>query len=157
MCIRDSTPSYATNNSVFDVTAVSTTQEATMKSLVVVAPYEVRFADVTNDPDQLSSAGTVRYSYNGKAAPCRYTSQYLKALYSGDTRLQGLTTSTYRAGLMAAQEEALRVADSGDSATTYDRLRQHFAPVSYTHLRAHETPEHLVCRLLLEKKKKKCT
>eukprot|EP00658_Telonema_sp_P-2_P041034 TRINITY_DN29347_c0_g1_i2.p1 TRINITY_DN29347_c0_g1~~TRINITY_DN29347_c0_g1_i2.p1 ORF type:complete len:356 (-),score=64.94 TRINITY_DN29347_c0_g1_i2:72-1139(-) len=28
-----------------------------------------------------------------------------------------------------------------------------FVPVSYTHLRAHETPEHLVCRLLLEKKK----
>src|SRR5674536_397938 len=27
--------------------------------------------------------------------------------------------------------------------------------VSYTHLRAHETPEHLVCRLLLEKKKEK--
>ena len=26
-------------------------------------------------------------------------------------------------------------------------------PVSYTHLRAHETPEHLVCRLLLEKQK----
>eukprot|EP00658_Telonema_sp_P-2_P046876 TRINITY_DN35227_c0_g1_i1.p1 TRINITY_DN35227_c0_g1~~TRINITY_DN35227_c0_g1_i1.p1 ORF type:complete len:106 (-),score=13.14 TRINITY_DN35227_c0_g1_i1:2-319(-) len=26
-------------------------------------------------------------------------------------------------------------------------------PVSYTHLRAHETPEHLVCRLLLENKK----
>src|SRR5678816_2335135 len=30
-----------------------------------------------------------------------------------------------------------------------------FSSVSYTHLRAHETPEHLVCRLLLEKKKKK--
>src|SRR5678815_5981581 len=28
-----------------------------------------------------------------------------------------------------------------------------YVPVSYTHLRAHETPEHLVCRLLLEKKK----
>ena len=27
-------------------------------------------------------------------------------------------------------------------------------PVSSTHLRAHETPEHLVCRLLLEKKQK---
>ena len=26
--------------------------------------------------------------------------------------------------------------------------------VPYNHLRAHETPEHLVCRLLLEKKKK---
>src|SRR5678816_3395336 len=30
----------------------------------------------------------------------------------------------------------------------------HAGTVSYTHLRAHETPEHLVCRLLLEKKKK---
>ena len=30
-------------------------------------------------------------------------------------------------------------------------------PVSYTHLRAHETPEHLVCRLMHEKKKKKKT
>src|SRR5665213_1401968 len=29
-----------------------------------------------------------------------------------------------------------------------------FAPVSYTHLRAHETGRNLVCRLLLEKKKK---
>ena len=29
------------------------------------------------------------------------------------------------------------------------------APVSYTHLRAHETVLELVCRLLLEKKKKK--
>eukprot|EP00658_Telonema_sp_P-2_P064453 TRINITY_DN53459_c0_g1_i1.p1 TRINITY_DN53459_c0_g1~~TRINITY_DN53459_c0_g1_i1.p1 ORF type:complete len:252 (+),score=44.05 TRINITY_DN53459_c0_g1_i1:229-984(+) len=28
----------------------------------------------------------------------------------------------------------------------------HTEAVSYTHLRAHETPEHLVCRLLLEKK-----
>ena len=33
-------------------------------------------------------------------------------------------------------------------------IRQRPTPVSYTHLRAHETPEHLVCRLLLEKKKK---
>ncbi len=28
------------------------------------------------------------------------------------------------------------------------------SPVSYTHFRAHETPEHLVCRLLFEKKNK---
>ena len=31
---------------------------------------------------------------------------------------------------------------------------QSIAPVSYTHLRAHDTPEHLVCRLPLGKKKK---
>src|SRR5659263_725969 len=38
-----------------------------------------------------------------------------------------------------------------DSKTVNDALR---APVSYTHLRAHETRHDLVCRLLLEKKKK---
>ncbi|WDT37982.1 hypothetical protein PVA38_11305 [Streptococcus pneumoniae D39] len=30
-------------------------------------------------------------------------------------------------------------------------------PVSYTHLRAHETVLDLVCRLLLEKKKENCS
>src|SRR5665648_1104627 len=33
--------------------------------------------------------------------------------------------------------------------------RDSWEPVSYTHLRAHETRHDLVCRLLLEKKKKK--
>src|SRR5678815_797833 len=32
----------------------------------------------------------------------------------------------------------------------YDLRLGYVGPVSYTHLRAHETPEHLVCRLLLE-------
>ena len=32
--------------------------------------------------------------------------------------------------------------------------RAAYMPVSYTHLRAHETDSYLVCRLLLEKKKK---
>src|SRR5678815_4942109 len=30
------------------------------------------------------------------------------------------------------------------------QLAEQLGSVSYTHLRAHETPEHLVCRLLLE-------
>src|SRR5664279_6068458 len=34
-------------------------------------------------------------------------------------------------------------------------LKRGFSSVSYTHLRAHETDSYLVCRLLLEKKKKK--
>src|SRR5678816_2008326 len=37
--------------------------------------------------------------------------------------------------------------------TNINFLKEHgVSTVSYTHLRAHETPEHLVCRLLLEKK-----
>ena len=35
----------------------------------------------------------------------------------------------------------------------YGRRRTEKKPVSYTHLRAHETDSYLVCRLLLEKKK----
>src|SRR5660398_296312 len=37
----------------------------------------------------------------------------------------------------------------------WSRQIQWCTPVSYTHLRAHETKANLVCRLLLEKKKKK--
>src|SRR5678815_5831425 len=33
---------------------------------------------------------------------------------------------------------------------TLEKYLEFFDAVSYTHLRAHETPEHLVCRLLLE-------
>ena len=35
-----------------------------------------------------------------------------------------------------------------------DAASEELQPVSYTHLRAHETDSYLVCRLLLEKKKK---
>src|SRR5678816_2476545 len=37
-------------------------------------------------------------------------------------------------------------------AVSAPRSLREVTAVSYTHLRAHETPEHLVCRLLLEKK-----
>ena len=40
-----------------------------------------------------------------------------------------------------------------DARTAEAYVRSHAAPVSYTHLRAHETVLDLVCRLLLEKKK----
>ena len=51
--------------------------------------------------------------------------------YAGEMAVTGGATATYSIG--------------GDT--------QGSGTVSYTHLRAHETPEHLVCRLLLEKKK----
>ena len=41
----------------------------------------------------------------------------------------------------------------GDGPVIHNPVRTNADTVSYTHLRAHETPEHLVCRLLLEKKK----
>eukprot|EP00658_Telonema_sp_P-2_P028869 TRINITY_DN22038_c0_g1_i1.p1 TRINITY_DN22038_c0_g1~~TRINITY_DN22038_c0_g1_i1.p1 ORF type:complete len:209 (+),score=21.66 TRINITY_DN22038_c0_g1_i1:227-853(+) len=53
----------------------------------------------------------------------------------------------------------LKTEEQGDLWGTYTVLSRALShrSVSYTHLRAHETPEHLVCRLLLEKKKsRKC-
>src|SRR5660397_284783 len=47
---------------------------------------------------------------------------------------------------------------NGDTVTSQDFKNSWLrTPVSYTHLRAHETKANLVCRLLLEKKKKKKT
>eukprot|EP00658_Telonema_sp_P-2_P080217 TRINITY_DN793_c0_g1_i4.p1 TRINITY_DN793_c0_g1~~TRINITY_DN793_c0_g1_i4.p1 ORF type:complete len:158 (-),score=45.22 TRINITY_DN793_c0_g1_i4:55-528(-) len=51
--------------------------------------------------------------------------------------------------------EILLVGEDEEDGVAELILGKHLLAVSYTHLRAHETPEHLVCRLLLEKKKKK--
>eukprot|EP00658_Telonema_sp_P-2_P069771 TRINITY_DN59159_c0_g1_i1.p2 TRINITY_DN59159_c0_g1~~TRINITY_DN59159_c0_g1_i1.p2 ORF type:complete len:120 (+),score=27.52 TRINITY_DN59159_c0_g1_i1:205-564(+) len=62
-------------------------------------------------------------------------------------------------GLMAidkgeGQQEYHLYFQSQDPGQSLGSVWGHAVSVSYTHLRAHETPEHLVCRLLLEKKKK---
>ena len=49
---------------------------------------------------------------------------------------------------------AAQAHDDHDHDHAHGSLGKH-EPVSYTHLRAHETGRNLVCRLLLEKKKKK--
>src|SRR5678816_4723027 len=54
----------------------------------------------------------------------------------------------------ALRLESYAAPNDGHILADADRTRQILLnAVSYTHLRAHETPEHLVCRLLLEKKK----
>src|SRR5678815_1347319 len=57
--------------------------------------------------------------------------------------------------VMDGELEVKFILQSGsyDKKTEGGSLENTFNAVSYTHLRAHETPEHLVCRLLLEKKK----
>src|SRR5450756_3087565 len=56
---------------------------------------------------------------------------------------------------LAVGEDALVDAHAGAAAGVGDHGAGVPEPVSYTHLRAHETRhDHLVCRLLLEKKKK---
>src|SRR5450756_2029063 len=49
----------------------------------------------------------------------------------------------------------MNTGEGGLHADLYPYQDNIIVPVSYTHLRAHETRHDLVCRLLLEKKKKK--
>ena len=58
-------------------------------------------------------------------------------------------------GVMAPVEESFRIAK--ESLPSLQTIGVAWNPVSYTHLRAHETVLDLVCRLLLEKKKNKHT
>src|SRR5678815_66425 len=49
------------------------------------------------------------------------------------------------------QEIVPKLEPRGDKSESGELIPGSGIAVSYTHLRAHETPEHLVCRLLLEK------
>ena len=69
----------------------------------------------------------------------------------------GVSPDTYKEEL----RETIQRLDTGDGVVVFVDLmggtpfNTICMPVSYTHLRAHETDSYLVCRLLLEKKKKK--
>ena len=64
--------------------------------------------------------------------------------------MEGASGSTENVAVVVSQIAELKIAARELSAA----LKGIDAPVSYTHLRAHETVLDLVCRLLLEKKKK---
>ena len=70
-----------------------------------------------------------------------------------------ITTTTKTLSKEAIPSASTHITQS--RALVYTRNMQHtraevsVVPVSYTHLRAHETREDLVCRLLLEKKKQR--
>src|SRR5450756_2229634 len=89
---------------------------------------------------------------------------------TGLSGLYVLKTSSTQRSLASARSRAVSAAGSGAGAPSVAlsaslRLKDTTVPitccercigsVSYTHLRAHETRHDLVCRLLLEKKKKK--
>jgi len=61
----------------------------------------------------------------------------------------GKIASATRADM--AEAAAAVLADKALQGKTYDLVGEAYTPVSYTHLRAHETVLDLVCRLLLEK------
>ena len=79
---------------------------------------------------------------------CRLNLEY-SVSYESAPRRTIATTAT-----VTAKATATSTATATATATTTAKMpKQQQEPVSYTHLRAHETRHDLVCRLLLEKKK----
>src|SRR5674536_384958 len=76
------------------------------------------------------------------------TQELLFALWCVTSATVVLTSPV--AGLPRRTPCSLPAGTRGTRATAWPRGWAPIVPVSYTHLRAHETPEHLVCRLLLE-------
>eukprot|EP00826_Nyctotherus_ovalis_P001915 TRINITY_DN10359_c0_g1_i2.p1 TRINITY_DN10359_c0_g1~~TRINITY_DN10359_c0_g1_i2.p1 ORF type:complete len:247 (-),score=40.28 TRINITY_DN10359_c0_g1_i2:2-742(-) len=68
---------------------------------------------------------------------------------------QGSSFANYSPTTRRVQEMKVRRKIVASTPKVDARRWYDIRPVSYTHLRAHETSLHLVCRLLLEKKKKK--
>jgi len=107
----------------------------------------------------------IQYKTSGKQADFAeimgWSPQYLNRLTKGES---GIGIRPIVALLEKFPELNARWLLLGEGAmitSAADEVRKRLAQlleietVSYTHLRAHETPEHLVCRLLLEKKKKR--
>ena len=101
------------------------------------------------------------------ATHCGFTKQYdsLEALYK-QYKDQGFEILDFPCNQFANQapesDEEIDSFCALNFGTSFDRFKKidvngenEAPPVSYTHLRAHETDSYLVCRLLLEKKKKK--
>src|SRR5678810_1339742 len=105
------------------------------------------------------NVGTIGHIDHGKTT---LTAAITKVLH---TKFSGVAVRDY-GSIDNAPEERERGITIAVSHVEYETAKRHYAhidcpghadyikTVSYTHLRAHETGRNLVCRLLLEKKKK---
>eukprot|EP00825_Cyclidium_porcatum_P020328 TRINITY_DN2306_c0_g1_i1.p1 TRINITY_DN2306_c0_g1~~TRINITY_DN2306_c0_g1_i1.p1 ORF type:complete len:305 (+),score=68.37 TRINITY_DN2306_c0_g1_i1:115-1029(+) len=113
------------------------------KSLVVTFTFKDRDNQVTcikYSPD--SEYLAVAYD----APSCEILIYNVKNHYKNEAKLRSSTSRITHMDFSSPSSKKLQVNNA-----------KYEIPVSYTHLRAHETRHDLVCRLLLEKKKKKQT
>eukprot|EP00658_Telonema_sp_P-2_P009772 TRINITY_DN13629_c0_g1_i1.p1 TRINITY_DN13629_c0_g1~~TRINITY_DN13629_c0_g1_i1.p1 ORF type:complete len:165 (-),score=62.06 TRINITY_DN13629_c0_g1_i1:23-517(-) len=157
MCIRDRDLELEAAS----VSAMSPEQQAQALSSMPVAKRHALLSLM--HPEQQSHALAAMapderaVSLAAMDPPQRY--EVLAAMPPGEVSVRELDDAVREAERVA---EKLRGAGKQEEAASTEEvvaklkeLRGDVKPVSYTHLRAHETPEHLVCRLLLEKKKNK--
>src|SRR5664279_3173503 len=113
--------------------------------------------EVSDSPFAVLSAGLMARQLGER--PGRYTrevSSRLPDIVRADSRRGGFHSGRARefeGSLLVQHGQHHRVGRRHRPVSLVDQLVP--VAVSYTHLRAHETDSYLVCRLLLEKKKKK--
>src|SRR5665811_2527155 len=107
-------------------------------------------------PEEDGDAGYSNFVYNMDLKFLELTDRQARFIISGTT--PALVNSIRRS--LIADVPSMSIDDVNfynNTSVLFDEmmaLRLGLIPVSYTHLRAHETVLDLVCRLLLEKKKK---
>src|SRR5678815_1459367 len=130
MCIRDRRYTIAEHGPKID---------AFLKKLLPLLGVDVRYEMAENE--------TVHPEFENPDIRVKFSGRNVDDLLANKTEmmlaLEHLTLEILR---VPAEEHSRICFDANDH-----RVLRIEEPVSYTHLRAHETPEHLVCRLLLEK------
>ena len=90
----------------------------------------------------------------GKGSLSKFVANIKDALAAGDMKKAQEICDKQRGSVANVVTSTLRKYEEMEKNTALPKEQKLLAiPVSYTHLRAHETDSYLVCRLLLEKKK----
>ena len=157
MCIRDRTQAHNKLISESRSYRVAAGVEGTATADSLMAKNAI---------SKLTSAsmieGTDLEKHNAIATPLKEAIKLLNDMKARNGDAESI--AKLEAAIAAAPEKLLSDADIAKAATGVpfmitNKMKQQLfdlgytEAVSYTHLRAHETPEQLVCRLLLEKKK----
>src|SRR5674536_377322 len=139
-----------------------------LKDRTAVPPHVWKYREllpISGVPVSLMEGGTPLYRCKRLEAECGLKELYVKhegMNPTGSFKDRGMTVGVSRAAELGMKilacastgntsaSMAIYAAKAGMKALVL--LPSGYVAVSYTHLRAHETPEHLVCRLLLEKK-----
>eukprot|EP00658_Telonema_sp_P-2_P011751 TRINITY_DN14504_c0_g1_i1.p1 TRINITY_DN14504_c0_g1~~TRINITY_DN14504_c0_g1_i1.p1 ORF type:complete len:167 (-),score=31.33 TRINITY_DN14504_c0_g1_i1:40-540(-) len=157
MCIRDRL-SLLNHPSSPNTTMTSTVVWRGFRAKVGAVPPKVTvYAELSTAPlvvlqGQMDDANTKDRIFETCLICIAILAAELSVVLDRADRISAMTVSTAGMSLLAASDGDGPLAK--EMVDTRRELSLLVVPVSYTHLRAHETPEHLVCRLLLEKKKK---
>ena len=116
-------------------------REAAIENVKRTSRFNLLTGEVVTDESR-GNCRMYRYSQQGDAT----------TVFRVTVPAQTLTTSSNYVTLTGDTDIKLR--GTSDMVTYAGQIHNYSIAVSYTHLRAHETGRNLVCRLLLEKKKK---